>query len=69
MDEVAAALTRQGIPFAFVSGYGRENLPAGFASAGIVGKPFSPRQLLDEAARLVEPRADVIQLRTGTERG
>jgi hypothetical protein len=54
VSEVAAALTRKTIPFAFVTGYDREALPAHFARASILKKPFSDEQLLDAAARLVE---------------
>ena len=30
VDDIAAALTRRSIPFAFVSGYGRESSPRAF---------------------------------------
>ena len=60
VSEVAAALTRKTIPFAFVTGHDREALPAHFAKASILKKPFSDEQLLDAAARLVkEPQAMV----------
>ncbi len=57
VDEVAAALTRRNVPFLFVSGYGRESMPRGFAATGLLGKPFSQTQLVAAAAQLVEQRA------------
>lgn len=53
VDDIAMALSRAGVPFAFVSGYGRPSLPAGFADAELLPKPFSAAQLLDVAARLL----------------
>jgi PAS domain S-box-containing protein len=63
VDEVAAALTRRNIPFLFVSGYGRESLPRAFRNAAVLSKPFSPEGLVEAAARLVHPAADVVRLR------
>jgi hypothetical protein len=57
-------LTRRNIPFAFVSGYGRENLPSAFGSVSVVGKPFTPKELLETAAMLTAQRDDVIKLRS-----
>jgi signal transduction histidine kinase/DNA-binding response OmpR family regulator len=51
--DIAAALTRKCIPFVFVTGYGREALPAGFAQARVLKKPFIERELLETAALLV----------------
>ena len=56
-------LTRRNIPFAFVSGYGRESLPRAFRNAAVLSKPFSPEGLLEAATRLVQPAADVVRLR------
>ena len=47
VDELAAALTQKNIPFAFVTGYGREGLPQSFRHAPLIGKPFSQQQLLE----------------------
>ena len=44
-DELTLALTRRNIPFAFVTGYGREGLPAGFREALMLGKPFDQQHL------------------------
>jgi len=46
VGDIAAALTERNIPFAFVSGYGREGLPVGFRDRILLSKPFSPAQLL-----------------------
>jgi len=43
---VADALKARGIPFAFVSGYGREQLPAAHRTMPLVKKPFTGRDLL-----------------------
>lgn len=66
VDAVAAALTRRGIPFAFVSGYGRENLPAAFAQAPVVSKPFIPQQLVEVAGRLARRDGNVLPFPTAT---
>ena len=55
VTEVAEALSKKGIPFAFVTGYGREALPAAFNKAIAVEKPFSQAQLLDALAKLLTP--------------
>lgn len=59
VDAVAAALCARGVPFAFVSGYGRRSLPAAFATAEVVGKPFSSAQILAAAADLLGRSADL----------
>lgn len=62
VDKIAAALTRKGVPFAYVSGYGRESLPVAFATPTLLSKPFSPQQLVDVATGLVAVRLDVVRL-------
>ena len=62
VDDIAAALTRRRVPFAFVTGYGRESLPQAFRAVSLLAKPFSQPQLLDVATRLIE-RTDVIRLK------
>ncbi|HUE47162.1 MAG TPA: response regulator [Aestuariivirgaceae bacterium] len=52
IDAVAQALSERGIPFAYVTGYGRESLPAAHP-APIVTKPFDAEQLLAAARRLL----------------
>ncbi len=51
VGSVADALTRRGIPFAFVSGYGRDRLPADYQQAPLVRKPFTGKDLLEAVAR------------------
>ncbi len=63
VDELAAALTRRKVPFAFVTGYGRDALPQGFREAAMVGKPFTEGALLATIERIVERGADVVPLR------
>ena len=46
VDAVAKALADAGIPFAFVSGYGRDHLPSGYDHCPIMTKPFDPKHLL-----------------------
>jgi PAS domain S-box-containing protein len=61
VDELAAALAERKIPFAFLTGYGREALPDGFRDAPMLGKPFSQRDVLAIVARLLAP--NVVQLK------
>lgn len=63
VDELAAALTRQAIPFTFVSGYGREGLPRAFAEAPMLGKPFGSKPLIHAIARMLDGSSNVIRLR------
>lgn len=52
VDGIAAELTRRAVPFAFVSGYGRDALPKSFAATEALSKPFTSEQLLSLAGRL-----------------
>jgi len=52
IDTVAQALSERGIPFAYVTGYGRESLPPAHP-ASIVPKPFDAEQLLAAARQLL----------------
>jgi len=54
VDEIAELLTRRNVPFTFASGYDREALPAGFAEAGYLSKPFSAGQLCAAIARMLD---------------
>jgi PAS domain S-box-containing protein len=58
IDDVAAALTRKSIPFALVTGYGREALPKGLQDAITVEKPFSQDDLLGAVKRLLAENSD-----------
>ena len=53
VDELAAALTQKNIPFAFVTGYGRDGVPRGFRDAVLFKKPFSQDQLLAVMEQLI----------------
>jgi len=63
VDELAVILTQGNIPFAFVTGYGREALPGGFREARVLAKPFSKSQLRSVVQALFYRDADVVQLR------
>jgi DNA-binding response OmpR family regulator len=54
VDEVAAILFARSVPFLFVSGYGRGNLPAAFRqSVELIAKPFSDRTLVEAVRNLI----------------
>jgi PAS domain S-box-containing protein len=63
VDELATLLTRKNRPFAFVTGYGREALPAGFRGAVVLGKPFGADQLRATVEVLLYQPASVVQFR------
>ena len=64
VDEVAAALSRRGIPLAFVTGHGRDALPAAFRDAPVLAKPFQADQVLAVVTGLLSPPpAAVVSLR------
>ena len=50
---VADALKARGVPFVFVTGYGREHLPPKFRDVFVVNKPFDDRDLLKRVRGLV----------------
>jgi CheY-like chemotaxis protein len=53
VDELVAALARRHVPFAFVTGYGRDALPDAFREAIVLTKPFSRAGLIAVVERLV----------------
>ncbi|HYD88175.1 MAG TPA: PAS domain S-box protein [Vitreimonas sp.] len=64
VDGIAAALTKKGVPFAFVTGYGREALPTAFREAVIVEKPFSQKQCVAALERILSSGgANVVDLK------
>jgi PAS domain S-box-containing protein len=63
VDDLAAALTQRNIPFAFVTGYGRDGLPQGFREALLLGKPFGCDQLLAMVGTLLFQDASVVRLK------
>lgn len=63
VDALAAQLTQKGVPFAFVTGYGREGLPVAFRTAPIVGKPFTQEQIVAAVSQLVTRDESIAPLR------
>ena len=66
IDEIAAALSRKNVPFAFATGYGRKALPQAFQEAVILQKPFNHDELLAVVEVLLYLRqqdSDIIPLR------
>jgi two-component sensor histidine kinase/CheY-like chemotaxis protein len=63
VDILAAALTQKNIPFAFVTGYGREALPRTFQEALMLKKPFSEEQLFAMIELLLYQTSAVVPLR------
>lgn len=51
--DLAAALQRQGVPFAFATGYGREGINAEFRDVPVLSKPFTAEQLIGLMRRLL----------------
>lgn len=49
---VADALRERGIPFLFLTGYGRAGIPAAYADCLVLQKPFRRRELEVHLARL-----------------
>jgi signal transduction histidine kinase/CheY-like chemotaxis protein len=62
-NKIAAALTRRNVPFIFITGYGRQGLPASYGQVPVLAKPVSAQQLLDAVAVLVTRRSKVTRLR------
>lgn len=57
VDKVALALQARQTPFLFVSGYGREALPACCPDAVLLSKPFKPQQLISQLEALLTGRS------------
>ena len=53
IDDIAAALVRNNIPFVFVSGYNRAALPKAYDAVELLSKPFNANGLLAAVAKLV----------------
>jgi DNA-binding NtrC family response regulator len=64
VDELAALLTQRKVPFAFVTGHGRDALPRGHRDAVLVGKPFRRDQIRSvlEVLCYRGPASTVVQL-------
>lgn len=72
VHEVAADLTMKGVPFAFVSGYGRQALPSAFKEAPLLAKPFGARQLVATVVMLLgeaDRSANVVPIDAATRPG
>jgi CheY-like chemotaxis protein len=52
-EDLADELSRAGVPFAFLTGYGRETLPPRFQAARTIPKPFRAEQVLSELRDLL----------------
>jgi len=63
VDEIAAALTKMNVPFIFVTGYGKQGLPAGFQHIAVLPKPHTEEQLLSIVAGMGAKTGDVIQMK------
>ena len=63
VDDIAGKLTQRNIPFAFVTGYGREALPHGFRDGLLVKKPYGPKELTAVVELLVYQTPGVVRLR------
>jgi PAS domain S-box-containing protein len=63
VDVLAMMLTKRNIPFAFVTGYGRDALPEAFRDAIVLKKPFSQNDLVSVAELLLRRTPGVVHLR------
>ena len=63
VDELAVVLTQKAVPFAFMTGYGREALPRGFQDALMLSKPFSDGQLRAVLESMLRRDRGVVPLR------
>ncbi len=63
VDSLAATLDRRDIPFAFLTGYGREGLPEQFRQSPLINKPFLHAKLIETVHQLTARNATVVQLR------
>ena len=63
VESLAETLTQRGLPFAFVTGHGREALPHGYRDAILLKKPFSQGELTAVVELLVYQSRNVVPLR------
>lgn len=56
VDLVAETLSKRGVPFCFVSGYGPEHLPKGFGHAPVLVKPVDPDMLMNTLREIAPAR-------------
>jgi CheY-like chemotaxis protein len=62
VDELATSLAQAGIPFAFVTGYGRDILPDAFRHVTVLTKPYDD----DELKQVIR---EMVASKDGTESG
>jgi DNA-binding response OmpR family regulator len=63
VDDLALSLTRKGAPIVFLTGYGRQALPASFGHAPMVEKPFTHEQLLSALNSVLSRDDNVVRLK------
>jgi PAS domain S-box-containing protein len=63
-QDLALALTQKGVPFAFVTGYGREGLPTTFRQALMVEKPFTESLVLGAVEQLLNKTGNISSLQS-----
>ena len=56
VDELAASLAQSGIPFAFVTGYGKDILPDAFRHVTVLTKPYDDDELKQVILAMVASR-------------
>ena len=59
-EELAHDLTRARVPFAFLTGYGREALLPPFQATAMIAKPFGAEQVLSELRHLLSGSAHTV---------
>ena len=55
---IAQALSDQGVPFAFSTGYGEHGVGEGYGNRPVLDKPFNHRQLTKVLTALLNPSGD-----------
>lgn len=66
VDVLAEALVQRKIPFAFVSGYGREGLPEAYQQVALIKKPFQRQRLIDVVREMLTQDTIVVPFRKAT---
>jgi PAS domain S-box-containing protein len=61
-DELAATLLRRKVPFAFLTGYGRETLPPTLQTAVLIAKPFRPEEVIATLGELVGSASSTVTI-------
>jgi CheY-like chemotaxis protein len=56
VEPIAAILERRGIPFAFVTGHSRDQIPVALRDRPYVGKPFSDSEIKTVLRELLKER-------------